>query len=491
MRSEFTSHQAKPQHAKAHSSPDAPAKATQAKPNGKPLGSTKASTDPTKQQVVKAKLRYVQYKIVCAPKNPPYVTDAPSNLNRTPFALANAADGKVFYPKEGSKPSFAKLSGSSISQTAAVLVPDAVQEVVIFLGNDAYKSRRKTKLFKVKPADTGTTVVTIYETYSKDTRINNLKTGAKTAKLYPQAEQSQTTQSADDKSFVGYLTGDVWTDFSYEYSIADIKRLCKPSELERIFTADSGRGVAPEASLLSPSSDLRSVAFAMGLPKMAIDNTYVAPKTRPFTSLQPEVASSSPTPADLAVPSALKAGDKEKLSIADWSRLLAPIYTGLPTGLTNPRAEGGGEFHLPIVNIRLKYNDSSFKNAILTSERTTVQQILKRTSPLAYQAVIEAAWKSGIDELEISSTWRPMLGSNQHRMGVALDVLYVDDLDDKKPSFSVHINSGAKPSELYKTFQADLSSNTDNIKLLKDPWKNTDANHKNHLHLKTSDPDEE
>jgi hypothetical protein len=102
MRSEFTSHQAKPQHAKAHSTPDAPAKPIPAKPSGKPLGSTKASTDPTKQQVVKAKLRYVQYKIVCAPKNTPYVEEK-SHLGGLPYVIVNAVTGTAIYPKPGSK----------------------------------------------------------------------------------------------------------------------------------------------------------------------------------------------------------------------------------------------------------------------------------------------------------------------------------------------------------------------------------------------------
>ena len=110
----------------------------------KSLGKTTASTDPTKQQVVVARNRKVQYKIVCAPLNGKFVTDSASYLTNTPYAIANAADGKVFYPKEGSKPSFAKLTGKYLSFTAIVSIPEDVEEVVLFLANDAYKKRRKT-----------------------------------------------------------------------------------------------------------------------------------------------------------------------------------------------------------------------------------------------------------------------------------------------------------------------------------------------------------
>lgn len=486
MKKEFQSHfERRPQ-----------AQSTSPLPQGKPLAKTIATTDPNKKQDAVARKRFVRYKIICAPLNPPYVTDSASHLDGLPYAIADAADGKVFYPNPKLKPSFKKLLGKFISMTEPVEVPDAVSDVVIFLGNDAYKTRRKVKLFKVTPAETGITLVTIYETYTNDARINKLKAGAKTAVSYPDAPAAQTVKSTNDQSFVGYLTGDVWAEFSYQYTTADITRLLKASMLERTFVADAGRGVAPEPISQAPNSQRRSVIDERELQTVAIDNTFVA---RPRISEEllrrtgnrsTAVSQVPQSPSQSAV--TLKSGDKEKLNITieQWVTILSPVYTSLPVGIDGPRAEGGGIFHLPLVNIRLKYDTASFRNAIKTSDNTTVQQILQRTSPLAYKAVIESAWIAGVDEVKISSTWRPMLGSNQHRMGVALDVLYVDDLDDKKQPFSVNISSGKTPASLYRTFQTNLDAD-ESITLLKDPWKNTDKNHKNHLHLKAADPDEE
>lgn len=51
---------------------------------------------------------------------------------------------------------------------------------------------------------------------------------------------------------------------------------------------------------------------------------------------------------------------------------------------------------------------------------------LPRVHPLGYLALIDAAFDAGVDDITLSSTWRPILGSIAHRAGLGLDVNYID-----------------------------------------------------------------
>ena len=50
------------------------------------------------------------------------------------------------------------------------------------------------------------------------------------------------------------------------------------------------------------------------------------------------------------------------------------------------------------------------------------QEFLPRVNPQTYKAFLKAAFEVDADEMEISSGWRPMLGSVLHRLGIGLDV---------------------------------------------------------------------
>lgn len=54
------------------------------------------------------------------------------------------------------------------------------------------------------------------------------------------------------------------------------------------------------------------------------------------------------------------------------------------------------------------------------------RDILPRVHPACYGVVLRAAFEAGIDTLEVSSGWRPMLGSVLHRMGIGLDVVALE-----------------------------------------------------------------
>lgn len=336
------------------------------------------------------------------------------------------------------------------------------------MGNDAYEARRISPLFRVTPNAEGLTVVYIHEL--PHLRLSRLQASPATTAAYPVAAHAQTFKKPDD-THIGYLTGDVWKDFSYEFSITDISRLCAPSTLTRPFAEDRGR------------NRVRPAATRPELPPTATGEGRPIP---PF-----------PGRHEVVPPPALPRPDtQETLIIDDWAAVLLPIFEGRYDGLIGARhSDWGCHIDLPIVNIRLRYQQGAFANAIGAGERITVADVLKRTNPLTYKGVIEAAWKSGIDELVLSSTWRPMLGSVLHRMGVGLDVVFVDDFDDRDAQgrpinrFQVNIASGAR-SRLYSTFEAIVFADSENLGGFKaDPWLNTDQTHRNHLHVSAVDPD--
>jgi hypothetical protein len=51
---------------------------------------------------------------------------------------------------------------------------------------------------------------------------------------------------------------------------------------------------------------------------------------------------------------------------------------------------------------------------------------LTRVHPGGYASVINAALDNGVGSVKMSSCWRPMLGSIVHRVGLGLDVVYLD-----------------------------------------------------------------
>lgn len=437
------------------------------KTRGKPLASTVATDDPAKKEEAKASARRIQYRFIAAPLDvspsapganaaDKIVTDSASNLNGLPYVVT-ASGGKTRVLN-------AKLKGKSYAElgrphnTPEITVPDGVDAVEIYIGNDAYESRRFHPLFTVTPNAQGLTIVTVHELPQK--RLKRLQDDPNTAKDYPAAGEGKTVKK-EDNTYIGYLTGDVWKTLSYEFTMADVRRLCTASDLSRDFKEDQGR------NLVTP-----------------LTNTPRAPQV-------PAVPAANPA--------ATQQDQQETLSISDWSVVLAPIYESRIEELTGTTHDQmTGYVDLPVVNIRLRYQTGAFANAVGASNSVQPADVLKRTNPLAYKGIVEAAWKTGIDELILSSTWRPMLGSKLHRMGVAVDVIFVDDYDDRDnegreiDKFKVHLSSGVEPSSLYSTFSAIAMTDSTNLGGFKaDPWdrKAGDNLHKNHMHVSATDND--
>lgn len=445
---------------------------------GEPLSRATATTDHMQQVSARVGTRRAQFRFIAAPldasapggdRNDLIVTGSASNLKNLPYAITASGDTARILHATPKGSSFSRL-GASPFNTVEVTVPVDVEEIEIYLGNDAFRNRRHTPLFRTALNSVGTTLIIIHELPQK--RLDRLQLAAATSANYPINSQGGTTKLADE-SHIGYLTGDVWKSFSYAFTLDDVRRLCEATTIQRPYAEDRGRSriEPPQAPAAFPAT------------------TTGAPRPTPWGQTSPYPVDQRPT----------RIGDTESLIVTDWTRVLAPIYNGDVRGLSGSRnSEYACYIDLPVVNIRLRYAAGAFANATGAGKSVTVGDVLRRTNPVTYKGVIEAAWKSGVDELTLSSTWRPMLGSILHRMGIALDVVFVDDFDDRTAQgqeirkFHVHENNRSR-SALYLAFEGFVFGDSKNLSGFKaDPWirASTDTTHRHHLHVSALDLDE-
>lgn len=92
--------------------------------------------------------------------------------------------------------------------------------------------------------------------------------------------------------------------------------------------------------------------------------------------------------------------------------------------------EKGGRLSLTITfadkkTLKLSWNGGTENAKANISSIRTKSEILSRVQPKTYAAMIKAAMDAAVDEITISSGWRPMVGSVIHRLGLGLDVTYV------------------------------------------------------------------
>jgi hypothetical protein len=108
------------------------------------------------------------------------------------------------------------------------------------------------------------------------------------------------------------------------------------------------------------------------------------------------------------------------------------IYSGLPTAqlLVQFPASDGAPAHA----LRVAFADSENARANITY-CSLLNDVLPRTHPAAFAALLSEAYKAGVTEVHVTSCWRPMLGSIAHRAGLGLDIVYVANA-----SQTVHIN---------------------------------------------------
>lgn len=98
------------------------------------------------------------------------------------------------------------------------------------------------------------------------------------------------------------------------------------------------------------------------------------------------------------------------------------IYSGLPAAqlLVQFPASDGATGHA----LRVAFADSENARANITY-CSLLKDVLPRTHPAAFAALLSEAHKAGVTEVHVTSCWRPMLGSIAHRAGLGLDIVYV------------------------------------------------------------------
>lgn len=98
------------------------------------------------------------------------------------------------------------------------------------------------------------------------------------------------------------------------------------------------------------------------------------------------------------------------------------IYSGLPTAqlLVQFPASDGAPAHA----LRVAFADSENARANITY-CSLLNDVLPRTHPAAFAALLSEAYKAGVTEVHVTSCWRPMLGSIAHRAGLGLDIVYI------------------------------------------------------------------
>ncbi|MDN2699692.1 hypothetical protein O0882_25570 [Janthinobacterium sp. SUN073] len=108
------------------------------------------------------------------------------------------------------------------------------------------------------------------------------------------------------------------------------------------------------------------------------------------------------------------------------------IYSGLPAAqlLVQFPASDVALAHA----LRVAFADSENARANITYY-SLLKDVLPRTHPAAFAALLSEAYKAGVTEVHVTSCWRPMLGSIAHRAGLGLDIVYIANA-----SQTVHIN---------------------------------------------------
>lgn len=107
---------------------------------------------------------------------------------------------------------------------------------------------------------------------------------------------------------------------------------------------------------------------------------------------------------------------------AEVAAAVKSIYSGLGTPTLKIQLPAAGS--QPARGLSIEFIDSSNPKENITSY-ALLRDGLPRVHPAGYAALFSAALEHGIATLQVTSCWRPMLGSIAHRAGLGLDVGYV------------------------------------------------------------------
>ncbi|MDR7009771.1 hypothetical protein ACW9YQ_04725 [Paraburkholderia strydomiana] len=405
--------------------------------------------------------RVVSFVVYCAPlddaHNIPFanvfgntdvahraVTDSASYLSTLPYVVIDADTEKVLFPVQAatggtqSFPARVALENNALHDgkrwkhsLPAIHIPDETRRIALHIANDAYADHRNFKLFSWSVPDAAHSKVHIYEVRAD---VKSEFARLNTLGQVP-ADNSLVEKPNVQNQYFGFLDGDLWLRISHEFTTADIRRLCPPGTISR-------------TCLTSAAASQSGVA--------------------------------SGTPGGLGAPD-------EQLHV-DWSVALAPIYAAGQ----DSRSMNAFSVIVSQLGITVHFAARAFANAINSSARTTIQQALSRTSPRAFAAVLRAAWRLHIDTLDLSSSWRPMLGSSLHKMGIGIDVTRFDDdaesiqvairnqgAQDRNQPFPSTVG-GRKLGALYEELTHDTQVAATQVFT---PWVHWVEPHDTHMHV--------
>lgn len=81
-----------------------------------------------------------------------------------------------------------------------------------------------------------------------------------------------------------------------------------------------------------------------------------------------------------------------------------------------------------VKTVRLTWIAAENNNCVSNIKSLDVKkEVPRRIHPAAYAAVAKAAHGCGVTEIQFTSSWRPMLGSAPHRLGLGLDLKWLGD----------------------------------------------------------------
>lgn len=394
------------------------------------------------------------------------VTSQGNKLVDLPYILIDV--DKLEPISEKSNPKVARFKGNSQQVKTDITNCDGIDTVGIVLGNatdseNLWKDKnKKLVMYKVKPAAEGLTTFVINE----------------------QAALGALPLDEVNQKLTSELNGEVWKRIIKEYSLDDIKKLLPGSikiSTERPTKAQieyaSARSLISSElkdKLLAQISDSKSVKSKISLELECKWADLLAP-------IYDGNAVDPPPPENKTIEKIDKK-TKQKTTEMEFSE---EKFEKILKGHKDTCNRGGGHIYIPQIDLTIRPDPEATKNAYAVTNLSKVE-ILRRTHPYAYLALIEAAITLPFHSVTISSTWRPQVGSVFHKLGDAMDITYLEAKNITPESFSY---KGAKVNDLAKQFSDFIYHHRyalkDKLYYIGDDYNSSsssDTDHNNHLH---------
>lgn len=124
------------------------------------------------------------------------------------------------------------------------------------------------------------------------------------------------------------------------------------------------------------------------------------------------------------------------------------IYAGLKSIQLEVYIPAQGAAAAMKMNVRFQESDNATEHV---NSCSLLKDVLPRTHPHAFAALMTEAYAAGVNNISVTSCWRPMLGSIVHRAGLGLDVVHIASATEK-----VEINRAALKEKKRATNVSEL-----------------------------------